>query len=71
MFVTRPETATPQTRAKLSAENLNVYYGSFRAIKDATLEMRQNCVTALIGPSGCGKSTFIRALNRMHDLTPG
>jgi phosphate transport system ATP-binding protein len=33
--------------------------------------MRQNCVTALIGPSGCGKSTFIRALNRMHDLTPG
>ena len=55
---------------KLQAKNLNVYYGAFRAISDASLDMPKNHVTALIGPSGCGKSTFVRALNRMHDLTP-
>ncbi len=56
---------------KLCVDNLNVYYGKFHAIKNASLSVRPNCVMALIGPSGCGKSTFIRALNRMHDLTPG
>jgi phosphate transport system ATP-binding protein len=56
---------------KLRAEDVNVYYGSFQAIKNVSLRMTENRVTALIGPSGCGKSTFIRALNRMHDLTPG
>ena len=56
---------------KLCVEDLNVYYGSFQAIKHASLRVHENSVTALIGPSGCGKSTFIRALNRMHDLTPG
>ncbi len=55
---------------KVSVENLNVYYGAFQAIKNASLQVPANCVTALIGPSGCGKSTFIRALNRMHDLSP-
>lgn len=53
---------------KLRIENLNVYYGAFHAIKNASLDVPRNRVTALIGPSGCGKSTFIRALNRMHDL---
>jgi phosphate transport system ATP-binding protein len=57
--------------AKIRVDSLDVYYGSFHAIKNASLRIRENCVTALIGPSGCGKSTFIRALNRMHDLTPG
>ena len=56
---------------KLKTEHMNVFYGSFQAIKDATLTMSAQTVTALIGPSGCGKSTFLRALNRMHDLTPG
>lgn len=55
---------------KVCVENLNVYYGSFQAIRDASLQVPANCVMALIGPSGCGKSTFIRALNRMHDLSP-
>lgn len=55
---------------KLQAKNLDVYYGTFRAICNASLDMPKNHVTALIGPSGCGKSTFVRALNRMHDLTP-
>lgn len=71
MFVTRPQSPAAATRTKLKTEHLDIYYGNFRAIKDATLEMPENRVTALIGPSGCGKSTFIRALNRMHDLTPG
>jgi phosphate transport system ATP-binding protein len=55
----------------MDVEKLNVYYGAFHAIKNASLNVPANRVMALIGPSGCGKSTFIRALNRMHDLTPG
>ncbi len=56
---------------KIVARDVNVFYGAFQAIKHASLTMKSEHVTALIGPSGCGKSTFIRALNRMHDLTPG
>jgi phosphate transport system ATP-binding protein len=56
---------------KMRIEGLNVYYGAFHALKNAALDVPTNRVTALIGPSGCGKSTFLRALNRMHDLTPG
>ncbi|MBV8364831.1 MAG: phosphate ABC transporter ATP-binding protein [Candidatus Eremiobacteraeota bacterium] len=55
---------------KLQVSDLNVYYGDFPAIKHASLDVPENRVTALIGPSGCGKTTFIRALNRMHDLSP-
>lgn len=55
---------------KLCIDDLSVYYGSFQAIKNASLQVPKNCVMALIGPSGCGKSTFVRALNRMHDLAP-
>lgn len=60
-----------ETRDKLTATDVNVFYGSFQAIIHANLKMAGKTVTALIGPSGCGKSTFLRALNRMHDLTPG
>jgi phosphate transport system ATP-binding protein len=56
---------------KIVAKDMDVFYGSFQAIKHASLTMKAQHVTALIGPSGCGKSTFLRALNRMHDLTPG
>ncbi len=59
------------TKEKITATNVDIYYGSFHAIKNANLKMMENTVTALIGPSGCGKSTFLRSLNRMHDLTPG
>ncbi|WP_181686676.1 phosphate ABC transporter ATP-binding protein PstB [Halorhabdus salina] len=52
---------------KLSVENLNVYYGDERAIRDVSMDIPENSVTALIGPSGCGKSTFLRSLNRMND----
>jgi phosphate transport system ATP-binding protein len=54
----------------LEVENLNVYYGDFRAINNISLSVKRHEVTAIIGPSGCGKSTFLRTLNRMHELTP-
>lgn len=50
---------------------VNLYYGSFRALKNIDLRIEKNKITALIGPSGCGKSTFLRTLNRMNDLIPG
>jgi phosphate transport system ATP-binding protein len=56
---------------KMKVTDLNVYYGEAHAIKDVSMDIPEREVTALMGPSGCGKSTFIRALNRMHDVTPG
>lgn len=50
---------------------VNLYYGSFQALKNINLRIERNKITALIGPSGCGKSTFLRTLNRMNDLIPG
>lgn len=55
----------------IEAKNLNLYYGSFQALKDINLSVPEKSVTALIGPSGCGKSTFLRTFNRMNDLIPG
>ena len=55
----------------LEVRNLNVYYGSFRAVKDINLELPKRKITAFIGPSGCGKSTLLRTFNRMNDLIPG
>lgn len=55
----------------IEACNLDVYYGSFRAVKDINLQFRRHKITALIGPSGCGKSTVLRCFNRMNDLIPG
>jgi phosphate transport system ATP-binding protein len=59
------------TSVKLETRNLDLFYGSFQALKQVCLVMETNQVTALIGPSGCGKSTFIRTLNRMNDLVDG
>ena len=52
-------------------ENLDVYYGKFRAVRDVNLHIRANEITAFIGPSGCGKTTVLRCLNRMNDLIAG
>jgi phosphate transport system ATP-binding protein len=52
-------------------EKLEVFYGTFRAVRDVTLDIRKNQITAFIGPSGCGKTTVLRCLNRMNDLVPG
>jgi phosphate transport system ATP-binding protein len=61
----------PAASTKLEVRDLNVYYGAFRAVKDVSLAIPGQSVTAIIGPSGCGKSTFLRTLNRMHELIPG
>ena len=53
---------------KVSVNNLSLYYGTNRALKEITLDIPEKKVTAFIGPSGCGKSTFLRTLNRMNDL---
>ena len=55
----------------ISAKDVNFYYGSLHALKNITLGIERNTVTAFIGPSGCGKSTFLRLLNRMNDLIEG
>jgi phosphate transport system ATP-binding protein len=59
------------TATKMAVENLNFFYGRTRALKNISLTVPANQVTAFIGPSGCGKSTLLRALNRMNDIIPG
>jgi len=68
--VPKPPPAREQREAVFDVQDLAVYYGAAPAIKDASLEIYKNSITALIGPSGCGKSTFLRCLNRMNDLVP-
>jgi phosphate transport system ATP-binding protein len=69
---TRRQPLPPRERLEriFSIESLDALYGGKPAIKDVTLDVYKNLVTAIIGPSGCGKSTFIRCLNRMNDLIP-
>jgi phosphate transport system ATP-binding protein len=64
-----PEAEIPQART-FEVKNLSIWYGEKLAIDNVSLDVVSNAVTAIIGPSGCGKSTFLRALNRMHELTP-
>ena len=63
-------TAEELTGQEISVRDANLWYGSYRALKDICLEIPARRITALIGPSGCGKSTFLRCLNRMNDLIP-
>ena len=56
---------------KITVENLDLYYGTFQALKSVSIGIQQNEICALIGPSGCGKSTFLKTLNRMNDLVEG
>jgi phosphate transport system ATP-binding protein len=67
--IIHPAPAAPAP--KMSAANLNFFYGKHQALYDVSLEIAINQVTALIGPSGCGKSTFLRTLNRMNETIPG
>ena len=57
-----------ENKTKISAQNLNLYYGENHALKNINLDLYENKITAFIGPSGCGKSTFLKTLNRMNDL---
>ena len=56
---------------KISVKNLDAYYGKNKVLKDVSIDIPRNKVTAIIGPSGCGKSTFLRCLNRMHEVVGG
>jgi phosphate transport system ATP-binding protein len=56
---------------KIQTEKLNAWFGNNHVLKDLSINIKEDEVTAIIGPSGCGKSTFIRCLNRMHELVPG
>ena len=64
-----PDAELPSAHT-FEVKNMSIWYGEKRAINDVTIDIATKKVTAIIGPSGCGKSTFLRALNRMHELTP-
>jgi phosphate transport system ATP-binding protein len=72
--VTTPEVASPAkaaaTSVKVTARDVNVYYGEKHALHNVTVDIPDRSVTAFIGPSGCGKSTFLRCINRMNDTIP-
>lgn len=55
----------------ISVNDLCLWYGQTRALKNINMEIPEKSITALIGPSGCGKSTFLKTLDRMNDLVPG
>ena len=67
----QPPTADLKHRYKVSIRNLNAWFGMKQALKNISLDIKENTATAIIGPSGCGKTTLIRCLNRMHEMTPG
>ncbi len=54
----------------MELHNVDIYYGSYKAVRGVNLDIPRNQVTAFIGPSGCGKSTILRCLNRLNDLIP-
>jgi phosphate transport system ATP-binding protein len=55
---------------KISVKKLEAWFGTKQAVKDVSLDVKENAITAIIGPSGCGKTTLLRCLNRMHEMTP-
>jgi phosphate transport system ATP-binding protein len=67
----RVAAAAPGSGKTVEISGLNLFYGAFHAVKDVTMTVPGNRVTAFIGSSGCGKSTVLRAINRMHELVPG
>ncbi len=69
-MMTEEELAVMPENPKITASSVDVYYGEKHAIKDVSINVGMDHVTAFIGPSGCGKSTFLRTLNRMNDTIP-
>jgi phosphate transport system ATP-binding protein len=65
-----PDSERPDQGLVLEVKDLNVYYGSFQALRNVNMGVAGRRITAIIGPSGCGKSTLIRCLNRMNELIP-
>ena len=68
---TAPQNVVIDPTAKISTQDVNVFYGEKQALFDVSLDIPVNQITALIGPSGCGKSTFLRCINRMNDVIDG
>ncbi len=66
-----PTQTHTDTDYAIEIKDMDFYYGSFRAVKNVTLAIERQKITAIIGPSGCGKSTVLRSINRMNDLIPG
>ncbi len=64
-------TTAPPVARGIEVSDLNLYYGGFHAVKDVSMSIKPNAVTAFIGSSGCGKSTMLRSLNRMHEVIRG
>lgn len=62
--------AARESKSILSVKNLNIYYDEVHAVKNVSMDIKKNNITALIGPSGCGKSTYLRMFNRMNDTIP-
>jgi phosphate transport system ATP-binding protein len=62
--------ALPPAQPVFELRDLDVHYGAFRAVRDVSMTLRRNEITAFIGPSGCGKTTVLRCLNRMNDVIP-
>ncbi|SMO75244.1 phosphate ABC transporter ATP-binding protein PstB [Propioniciclava tarda] len=56
---------------RIEADDVDIYYGKFKAVEGVTMTIEPRSVTAFIGPSGCGKTTFLRSINRMHEVIPG
>ncbi len=69
--MSQESTHANQNEYAIEVRDLNFYYGSFRAVKNVTLNIERRKITAIIGPSGCGKSTVLRSFNRMNDFIPG
>jgi phosphate transport system ATP-binding protein len=69
--VTRGTDKVERVAKRFQVQDVNLYYGGFHAVKEVSMMIEPNQVTALIGSSGCGKTTVLRSLNRMHELTPG
>jgi phosphate transport system ATP-binding protein len=63
-----PPAALGEAEVVFDVQAFSAYYGSFRALKEITFQIREHQITAIIGPSGCGKSTLLRGFNRMNDL---
>ncbi|MCY1568172.1 phosphate ABC transporter ATP-binding protein PstB [Staphylococcus pettenkoferi] len=66
----QPEKQPSSKNIVYSTQNLDLWYGDYHALKNVSLDIEENTITAIIGPSGCGKSTYIKALNRMVELVP-
>ena len=66
-----PSVSPSPARAKMMTRGVNAYFGRTQALRNVSLPIAENRVTAIIGPSGCGKSTFLRCLNRMHEVARG